>query len=151
SAQYSVLRSWFALLAHCLQRQARARQMVWIALGLLGFTAALIAINTAGGRWGMANRRYWMKPYDARPRFSAASGPAVLAQAPVKPNPGRTPDRVLVNYDDAVTALELTPHLVPGVASTFDPAGLAPATALLTAVGGTARGVLDNSGFYVFS
>jgi hypothetical protein len=47
---YLVVLSW--------QRQARARQMVWIALGLLAFSAALVAINTAANRWGMHHMRY---------------------------------------------------------------------------------------------
>jgi ABC-type transport system involved in multi-copper enzyme maturation permease subunit len=32
--------------------------MVWIAIGLLAFSAALVAINTAAGRWGYQHRRY---------------------------------------------------------------------------------------------
>jgi hypothetical protein len=47
---YLVLLSW--------QRQARARQMVWIALGLMAFSASLVAINTAADRWGLQHRRY---------------------------------------------------------------------------------------------
>jgi ABC-2 type transport system permease protein len=40
---YLVLLSW--------RRQARARQMVWIALGLLAFTTAMTAVATAGDLW----------------------------------------------------------------------------------------------------
>ena len=49
-------RAWCYLVLLSWQRQARARQMVWIALGLLAFSAALIAINTAADRWGAVPR-----------------------------------------------------------------------------------------------
>src|SRR5262249_17347788 len=39
----SPFRAWFALVAVSLQRQARMRQMVWIALGLLLLTTAIVA------------------------------------------------------------------------------------------------------------
>src|SRR5437879_491772 len=55
----SPVRAWGYLIWLSLQRQARARQMVWIALGLLVFATVLVAINTAGGRWGMD---YWRMP-----------------------------------------------------------------------------------------
>lgn len=51
-------RAWCYLVVLSWQRQARARQMVWIAIGLLAFSAALVAINTAAGRWGYQHRRY---------------------------------------------------------------------------------------------
>jgi ABC-type transport system involved in multi-copper enzyme maturation permease subunit len=40
------------------QRQARARQMVWIALGLLVFAAGFVALQTAAGRWNLGSRRW---------------------------------------------------------------------------------------------
>lgn len=50
------MRAWCYLVWFCFQRQARARQMVWIALALLAFTTILVGLNTAAGRWGM---RHW--------------------------------------------------------------------------------------------
>ncbi len=47
----SGLRAWCYLVWLGLQRQARARQMVWIALGLVGFTAAMVAIASANRFW----------------------------------------------------------------------------------------------------
>lgn len=55
----SPVRAWGYLVWLCLQRQSRARQMVWIALALLGFTTTVIALNTAGDRWGMS---HWRAP-----------------------------------------------------------------------------------------
>src|SRR5436309_411969 len=51
-------RAWFYLVWLSWQRQARMRQMVWIALGLLAFSAAFVSIQTAAGRWDMHNW-YW--------------------------------------------------------------------------------------------
>src|SRR5437899_1691681 len=52
----SAFRAWVELVWLCLWRQARARQMVWIALGLLGLTTTIVALNTAAGRWTLKNR-----------------------------------------------------------------------------------------------
>jgi hypothetical protein len=54
----SQLGAWAYLVWLTWQRQARARQMVWIALGLLAFAGTVVAINTAAGRWGMHHWRY---------------------------------------------------------------------------------------------
>ena len=36
----------------------RARQMVWIAVGLMAVSVILVAINTAAGRWSMRHWRF---------------------------------------------------------------------------------------------
>jgi ABC-type transport system involved in multi-copper enzyme maturation permease subunit len=54
----SQVRAWFALVGLSLRRQARARQMVWIALGLLVFACAFVAIRTAAGGWKMHRARW---------------------------------------------------------------------------------------------
>jgi hypothetical protein len=59
-------RAWCYLVVLSWQRQARARQMVWIALGLLAFATALVAINTAADRWGM---HQWRSPNRKGPTF----------------------------------------------------------------------------------
>ncbi|MGH9677399.1 MAG: ABC transporter permease, partial [Candidatus Acidiferrum sp.] len=46
---YLILLSW--------RRQAHARQMVWLAIGLLGFATTLVALNTFADRWAMNNWR----------------------------------------------------------------------------------------------
>src|SRR4051812_33278520 len=53
----SRLRAWLFLVRLSWTRQARARQMVWIALALLAFAVIVVALNTASGRWGMAGWR----------------------------------------------------------------------------------------------
>jgi ABC-type transport system involved in multi-copper enzyme maturation permease subunit len=54
----ALVRAWFYLVWLSWQRQARVRQMVWIALGLLVFSAAFVSIQTASGRWDMHNWRW---------------------------------------------------------------------------------------------
>jgi ABC-2 type transport system permease protein len=68
SPSRSTLRAWCYLVWLSFQRQARARQMVWIALALLIFTVTVVALNTAGGRWSMD---HWRSPRGYGPRFSA--------------------------------------------------------------------------------
>jgi ABC-2 type transport system permease protein len=60
----SSTRAWFYLVWLSWQRQARAQQMVWIALGLLAFAVLLVAILTARGSWSM---RQWRWPYRRGP------------------------------------------------------------------------------------
>ena len=62
----SAFRAWLSLVWLSWQRQARARQMVWIALGLLVLALVLVGLNTANHRWGMMNWRY---PYRQGPTF----------------------------------------------------------------------------------
>lgn len=57
AAAPSLWRAWWYLVWLSIQRQARARQMVGIALALLLFTTTVVALNTAGGRWTMAHWR----------------------------------------------------------------------------------------------
>jgi ABC-2 type transport system permease protein len=54
----SPLRAWAFLVGLSLRRQFRARLMVWIALGLLAFTAFLVVLFTQQGRWTIAHWPY---------------------------------------------------------------------------------------------
>jgi hypothetical protein len=54
----SPLRAWFALVALSVRRQARVRQMVWIALGLLALVVGLVAVASAHNGWSMDGWRY---------------------------------------------------------------------------------------------
>jgi ABC-2 type transport system permease protein len=60
----SSARAWCYLVWLSWQRQARAQQMVWIALGLLAFAVSLVAILTARDAWSM---RLWRWPYRRGP------------------------------------------------------------------------------------
>ena len=50
-ARPSLLRAWCYLIVLSLRRQARARQMVWLALGLLIFSALMTSLATAADLW----------------------------------------------------------------------------------------------------
>src|SRR5436309_6195583 len=64
----SAPRAWLALVALGLRRQARMRQMVWIALGLLALVVGIVAFSTATNGWSTANRRAFLHATD-RPRL----------------------------------------------------------------------------------
>jgi len=55
----SLLAAWWSLVVLSWRRQARARQMVWIALGLLALAVTLVSIRNFAGSWGM---HYWRYP-----------------------------------------------------------------------------------------
>jgi ABC-2 type transport system permease protein len=57
AAVASPIRAWFYLIGLSIQRQVRARQMVWIALALLAVTVTIVGLNTARGRWSMDHWR----------------------------------------------------------------------------------------------
>jgi len=53
----SPLRAWLTLVSLGIRRQARVRQMVWIALGLMAATALFVGLNTSMGQWSLLERR----------------------------------------------------------------------------------------------
>lgn len=60
------LRGWCYLVRLSARRQARASQIVWIALGLLALTVAIVGVNALGGRWGMDQ---WRSPRRFGPTY----------------------------------------------------------------------------------
>jgi hypothetical protein len=80
----SRLRAWLYLVWFSWQRQARARQMVWIALGLLAFAFVLVLLNTALGRWGMG---HWRWPYRRGPTFTQWVNDTQVVVAALHPTP----------------------------------------------------------------
>jgi ABC-type transport system involved in multi-copper enzyme maturation permease subunit len=87
----AVWAAWLYVLWLSLRRQARARQMVWIALGLLLVTVVVIGLNTARGRWGMS---HWRFPRRVGPTYQE------LIDA------GRTDLRRAALTDPAATAMD---------------------------------------------
>ena len=61
----SLWRAWWFLVLLSFRRQARARQMVWIALGLLAFIGAMTAVATAADQWHRPRYRHILA--EARP------------------------------------------------------------------------------------
>jgi ABC-type transport system involved in multi-copper enzyme maturation permease subunit len=157
------------------QRQARVRQMVWIALGLLAFTTAVIGLNTVGGRWSMGHWRWWwLAPgplaatsHERRERPVPPSYVGVLAVAPDAGVIGGVHWGALYYASDEELARSQL-HLVPAyrprwVILNYDQTAtgmetMAGSTAwspeagsLQQAIAGASRAVLDRSGFLVFS
>src|SRR6185437_16274413 len=66
-------------------RQARVRQMVWIALGLLVFAVLLVAINTSAGSWSM---RHWRWPFRHGPTFLQWADEIQILTAALDPSAG---------------------------------------------------------------
>ncbi len=106
----SPLRAWCYLVWLSWQRQARARQMVWIAVGLLVISVILVAINTAAERWSM---KHW--------RFPFRNGPTA------------------VQWADEVQMIN----------STLDHS--ASGQGVQAALASSVRGIIERSGFMVFS
>src|SRR5439155_7523653 len=67
-ANFSPVRAWVALVTVSLQRQARMRQMVWIALGLLLLTTVIVAAIRYDTGWGMY---HWRWPRRVGPVYNA--------------------------------------------------------------------------------
>jgi ABC-2 type transport system permease protein len=59
TASPSAWRAWLFLIRHSWQRQARARLMVWVALGLLIFLTIWVGLITQRGVWDVRN---WRQP-----------------------------------------------------------------------------------------
>src|SRR5437588_9590996 len=72
STQYSALRAWLYLVGLCIQRQARLRQIVGIALALLLLMGTMVTLNTIAGRWGMA--KWWWRWYAPQTPSQTSSG-----------------------------------------------------------------------------
>src|SRR5437868_4043896 len=53
----SPFRAWLTLLLLSVRRQARMRQMVWIAIGLMALTVIFVGLNTYFDRWTLTDRR----------------------------------------------------------------------------------------------
>jgi ABC-type transport system involved in multi-copper enzyme maturation permease subunit len=109
-AEPSPVRAWFYLVGLSLRRQARARQMVWIALGLLAFAGLFVGVNTAAGGWNMRNWRWRSggvsQTYDAW----IDSTDAVVLAAPVSSMVG-TPNHLF--FGDVFRALKAFMETTP--------------------------------------
>jgi ABC-2 type transport system permease protein len=129
-------RAWTYLVWLSFQRQARARLMVWVALGLLLFLTFVVALNTRAGRWSMS---YWRAPYRVGPAF--ATWAFYLKHAPLEALEQRPTLRRPV--PPAASWHNLNNQGIVVVNPMSDPVQLA--------VGGACEAILARSGFFVFS
>ena len=61
-------RAWWYLVWLSFQREARARLMVWISLGLLFLVSFVVTLATQAGRWSMG---HWRFPFRSGPSYQA--------------------------------------------------------------------------------
>lgn len=129
---FAGIRAWINLVRLCLQRQAHARQMVWIALGLLALTTTIVALNTAAGRWNMSG---WRFPHRQDPSFQEWLERTAKSQGTIVINPTRPSGSQIGRSTE-----------VPILVNPF------PRRALLQGpITSSIQAVLERSGFYVFS
>jgi ABC-2 type transport system permease protein len=133
----SAFRAWCYLVWLTFQRQARARLMVWIALGLLVFLGVVVALETRAGRFGMG---HWRSPFRAGPTFTVWA--FYLRHAPLdaleqRSPPVRRPGSALPAWH------ELNQNGIAVVSLVADP--------VQQAVGGACQAAVATSGFFVFS
>lgn len=92
----SMLRAWWSLVVLSFQRQARARQMVWIALALLLLSVVRVAFSTANDDWGM---KRWRMPRRVGPTYPEwllkTEAAAAVASVPSGPVGSAGPQAVL--------------------------------------------------------
>jgi ABC-2 type transport system permease protein len=132
----SAFGAWCYLVWFCVQRQARARQMVWIALALLALIATVVGLMTLAGRGGMDQWRWnWVA---SAPIFMPPPGKLGPGDRPSLPQPRI----VRLTYADVVQGMEVLPHAVPMPAT---------AAAVQDAVAGASRIALVRSKFFLFS
>src|SRR5260221_116533 len=74
----SPMRAWGELLWLSIRRQARMRQMVWIALALLGLAVLAVGLITLFGSWRLGDRRVRMPPSRPQPVIYVAKYLAAL-------------------------------------------------------------------------
>jgi ABC-2 type transport system permease protein len=128
----SSIRAWLYLVWLSIQRQARARQMVWIALWLLVLTTTIILFNTSRGRWSMG---YY--PYEwANPEFKKWREKHRREDIPPE-----IPARIVQSHLQASRNMALVTQSLP-----WSPEVGGLFTAMTTAY----RRALDESGIYVF-
>lgn len=127
TAAPSAWRAWLFLVRHSWQRQARARLMVWIALGLLTFLTIWVALITQRGVWDVRNWRQprrggltyteWLFYYRMAPRDVIAHRPPTDVFKP----PPRHRDLWVALYHQGDPPLTLTADPVQlAVAAAFD-------------------------------
>ena len=97
-------RAWVYLVWLCFQRQAQARQMVWIALALLGFSATVVVLVTAANGWDMRrtsklDRRVVDISYSKDMFLGFARSPLAMTTV------------IVQSYGQVAAELELMPHL----------------------------------------
>src|SRR5262245_58235907 len=106
-SRHSPVGAWFYLVWLRMQRQAQVRQMIWIALGLPVFTATVIALITAQGRWSIRHNRWtWVTPEYRQWEQKYQRKEVTQLPPDIVPNIRQT-------HDEAARNLVLVIHAIP--------------------------------------
>ncbi|HEV8062178.1 MAG TPA: ABC transporter permease subunit [Gemmataceae bacterium] len=161
SSDISQLTAWLFLVRFSLERQARLRQMVWIALALLVLMATVVGLVTMGNRWTV---KHWPWGY-TRPIPGAANvqrSPIELKKQEIenlRPDeregvPGGPKGQVVFfTVEDMAQGLEMLPLATSRMA--LEPLGGSPlpavARAVETAFASANRLTVEKTPLYIFS
>ncbi len=148
----SLVRAWFALIGLSLRRQARARTMIWVALGLLAIAVGLIGVQTLRGGWTLAENRFKYPPtrefdygvfgkgtFDVREKTSIDlpfGGKVQVRDRQLFEN------RQIVTYNEVGQQLAAMEAMLPFAV---------PTQAIMSAASGTYQGALQRSGVGKFT
>lgn len=147
----SPARAWFALVSLSLRRQARARTMIWVALGLLMIAVALVALHRMQVGWSLAGNRFKYpvkKNIDLGP-FGKGTFDLRMKTTVDVPLGGKIQisdrqigSQVIVTYDEIGQHLAAIDSMLP-----FDQS----AHAIISAANGTYQSALQHSGVGKFT
>ncbi len=148
----SVVRAWFTLIGLSLRRQARARTMIWVALGLLLIAVGLIGTQTLRGGWSLGVNRFKYPPtrefdfgvfgrgtFQIREKASVdlpMGGKVQISDRQVLDS------RLVVTYDEVGQQLAAMEAMLPFAV---------PTQAIMSAASGTYQGALQRSGVGKFT
>jgi ABC-type transport system involved in multi-copper enzyme maturation permease subunit len=131
----------------CILRQARLKQMVWVAVGLLILVAVFVGVSTAMGRWTLAHRHFrWA---DTEPEVHLLAAPRPGAASVGKSADGTVryvavapPHTLVMSFSELAESQEAMSRWP----------WWSPATrAYYSAFAGACAVLLQQSAFYVFS
>jgi hypothetical protein len=154
--------AWLYLVRFSIERQARLRQMVWIALSLLVLMATIVGLVTLGNRWTV---KHWRWGYVRTPAGTPAGPRSLLDIKKDAVEGALRPDEkagqpvipsgpvLFFNVEEMTQGMELLP-----LASTrmmVEPLGFSPlpsiTRAVETAVAAASRAAVEQTPLHIFS
>ena len=161
SDNVSPLTAWLYLVRFSLERQARLRQMVWIALALLVLMSTVVGLVTLGNRWTVKHWRWgWTRPAPGAPNVQRTT--AEIKKEEIESFraderealPGAPKGQVLYfSVDEMATGMELLPAATSRLSG--ETLGASPLPALTLAVesalASASRLAVERSPLQIFS
>ena len=157
----SLFLAWLYLVRFSLERQARLRQMVWIALSLLVIMSTVVGLVTLGNRWTV---KHWRWAYVRTPPNTSVVPRSPLElkrqeienlRADEKDGQPGVPNGPVVffNVEEMTTGMELLP--LASTRLTGEPLGFSPLPSLTlaveTALASASRLAVERTPLHIFS